>query len=160
MQHFIVFQRLNKLCSRFSQRKGNLAEYQLIILIRHLSPWLPSLSYLCYLLHLGMRASLNIFPILYFPFIRKNPRKFLGRTRDTMPDGFYLSCLFAPLVYYKGERLRVLGHSWKRISRLYIHLSENLSSARCGAGKFTYPSSPLTFRKVRFKEMIYLPRIT
>lgn len=43
---------------------------------------------------------------------------------------------------------------------LYIHLSENPSTARCGTSKFTYSSSPLTFRKLRLKEIMYLPKIT
>lgn len=93
MQHFIVFQRLNILCSKFSKRKGNLAEYQLIILTRCLSPWLPVCLTWCHLWHLGLGTSIYIFPVSHFTPIRKDSRKFSERAWDTMPDDFYFSCL-------------------------------------------------------------------
>ena len=53
--HFIVFQRLNILCSGFSQKKGYLAEYQQMILTRYLLFWLPCLSYLMSFITFGKR---------------------------------------------------------------------------------------------------------
>lgn len=111
MQHFIVFQRLNQL-QQVQSEKGKVGTIPANYINKIL---LPSLSYLVSFItfrdgdlpkHL---SSLNIFSL---PKHRKRClgkiRKILGNFQTepkTMPDGFHLSYLFAPLIYYKRESL-------------------------------------------------------